>query len=91
MAASCVLPLTQRPLPDTSLGTRHRAAIGITEDTDALALVISEETGNISAARNGRLARRLDERRLRRVLESFYESRGQFLDIEGPEGEAEEG
>ncbi len=90
VAASCVLPLTQRSLSDTSLGTRHRAAIGITEDTDALALVVSEETGSISAARNGRLARRLDERRLRRVLESFYESRGQFLDIQGPEKEAEE-
>ena len=90
VAASCVLPLTQRSLSDTSLGTRHRATIGITEDSDALALVVSEETGSISAARNGRLARRLDERRLRRVLEGFYESRGQFLDIQGPEQEAEE-
>ena len=90
VAASCVLPLTQRSLSDTSLGTRHRAGIGITEDTDALALIVSEETGSISAARNGRLARRLDERRLRRVLESFYESRGQLFDIQGPEGEAGE-
>ena len=90
VAASCVLPLTQRSLSDTRLGTRHRAAIGITEDSDALALIVSEETGSISAARNGRLARRLDERRLRRVLESFYESRGQLFDIHGPEGEAEE-
>jgi diadenylate cyclase len=81
-AAACVLPLTQRPLSDTSLGTRHRAAIGITEETDALALVVSEETGTISAARNGRLARRLDEKRLRRVLERFYESRGQLFDLE---------
>ncbi|HEY53732.1 MAG TPA: TIGR00159 family protein [Caldilineae bacterium] len=91
VAASCVLPLTQRPLSDTSLGTRHRAAIGVTEDTDALSLVVSEETGSISAARNGRLARRLDERRLRRVLESFYESRGQLFGAQGPEGEGEEG
>jgi len=90
VAAACVLPLTQRPLSDTSLGTRHRAAIGITEDTDALALVVSEETGSVSAARNGRLARRLDERRLRRVLERFYESRGQLFDVQGPEGEVEE-
>ena len=90
VAASCVLPLTQRPLSDTSLGTRHRATIGITEETDALALVVSEETGSISAARNGRLARRLDERRLRRVLESFYESRGQLFNVQGPEEEATE-
>ncbi len=81
-AAACVLPLTQRPLSDTSLGTRHRAAIGITEETDALALVVSEETGVISAARNGRLVRRLDDKRLRRVLERFYEARGQLFDLE---------
>lgn len=89
-AASCVLPLTQRPLADTSLGTRHRAAIGITEESDALTLVISEESGAISAARNGRLARRLDEKRLRRVLERFYESRGQLVDVEDEESGGEE-
>jgi len=82
VAAACVLPLTQRPLPDTSLGTRHRAAIGVTEDTDALALVVSEETGNISAARNGRMARRLDEKRLRRILERFYEARRDLFETE---------
>ena len=82
VAAACVLPLTQRPLPDTSLGTRHRAAIGVTEETDALAIVVSEETGNISAARNGRMARRLDEKRLRRILERFYESRRDLFDAE---------
>lgn len=82
VAAACVLPLTQRPLPDTSLGTRHRAAIGVTEDTDALALVVSEETGSISAARNGRMARRLDEKRLRRILERFYEARRDLFDVE---------
>jgi diadenylate cyclase len=82
VAAACVLPLTQRPLPDTSLGTRHRAAIGVTEDTDALAIVVSEETGNISAARNGRMARRLDEKRLRRILERFYEARRDLFDSE---------
>ena len=82
VAAGCVLPLTDRILTDTSLGTRHRAGIGITEDTDALALIVSEETGQISAARNGRLARRLDEKRLRRILERFYESRGAFFSID---------
>lgn len=82
VAAACVLPLTQRPLPDTSLGTRHRAAIGVTEDTDALTVVVSEETGAISAARNGRLARRLDEKRLRFILERFYEARRDLFEAE---------
>ncbi len=82
VAAACVLPLTQRPLPDTSLGTRHRAAIGVTEDTDALAIVVSEETGAISAARNGRMARRLDEKRLRFILERFYEARRDLFEAE---------
>ncbi|MCS7040604.1 MAG: diadenylate cyclase, partial [Caldilineales bacterium] len=65
-----------------SLGTRHRAGIGITEGTDALAIIVSEETGVISAARNGRLVRRLDDKRLRRVLEQFYETRGQHVHLE---------
>jgi diadenylate cyclase len=82
MAAACVLPLTSQPLADTSLGTRHRAGIGITEGTDALALIVSEETGVLSAARNGRLVRRLDDRRLRRVLEQFYNSRAQSVHLE---------
>ncbi|RME80752.1 MAG: TIGR00159 family protein [Caldilineae bacterium] len=82
VAAACVLPLTRRPLADTSLGTRHRAGIGITEDTDALVIIVSEESGAISVARNGRLARRLEEKRLRRILESFYESRGQLFDFD---------
>jgi diadenylate cyclase len=71
VAASCVLPLTERPLAG-NLGTRHRAAVGITEQSDALAVVVSEETGIISIARRGSIARRLDEKRLRRVLEAFY-------------------
>ena len=75
VAAACVLPLTGRELADGSLGTRHRAAVGITEQNDALALVVSEETGIISVARNGRLARRLDGQRLRQVLQSFYRPR----------------
>ena len=82
VAAACVLPLTQRPLPDTSLGTRHRAALGITEETDALAIVVSEETGGISVARKGRMAQRLDEKRLRRILERFYQSRHDLFDAE---------
>jgi diadenylate cyclase len=74
VAAACVLPLTEEPLG--GLGTRHRAAVGITEQSDALALVVSEETGIVSIARRGGVARRLDEKRLQRVLEAFYVRRG---------------
>lgn len=70
-AASCVLPLTQRALTDTQLGTRHRAAIGVTEQADALSVVVSEETGALSVARNGRLLR-IDAGRLRTLLSDFY-------------------
>jgi len=82
VAAACVLPLTQRPLRDTVLGTRHRAAIGITEDTDALALVVSEETGAMTVAYKGKLTRPLDEKRLRSILEGFFEGRQDLLDAE---------
>ncbi len=74
-AAGCVLPLTARTLSDSSLGTRHRAAVGITEQNDALAVVVSEETGIVSVARGGRIARRLDGQRLRRILDGFYHPR----------------
>ncbi len=75
VATSCVLPLTDRHL-DIQLGTRHRAAIGITEVSDALAVVVSEETGSISVARNGRMVRWLDDHRLREILHNFYHPRG---------------
>jgi diadenylate cyclase len=58
-AAACFLPLTTNPLMQRRLGTRHRAAIGITEETDALALVVSEETGRISIALRGELEEHL--------------------------------
>lgn len=74
MAAGCVLPLTERDLADTQLGTRHRAAIGITEQTDAMSVVVSEETGAISVARNGRILR-LDSGRLRVLLDDFFSPR----------------
>lgn len=72
-AASCVLPLTQREMADSQMGTRHRAAIGVTEQADALSVVVSEETGNISVARNGRILR-IDPGRLRTLLSDFYRS-----------------
>ncbi len=68
IAAACVLPLAETVVSETHLGTRHRAAVGITEQTDAISLVVSEETGIISIARNGRIVRHLDERRLANLL-----------------------
>lgn len=71
VAASVVLPLTDNISATGQLGTRHRAAIGVTEESDALAVVVSEETGQIAVAHNGRLIRNLDQERLRRVLRSL--------------------
>lgn len=70
-AAGCLFPLSQKEELSKTLGTRHRAAIGITEETDAIVVVVSEETGAISIAYNGRLRRGLEEERLRRVLSSM--------------------
>jgi diadenylate cyclase len=72
-AAACILPLTSQFLEDRRLGLRHRAAIGITEATDAIAIVVSEERGTISIAHNGRMIRRLDGPRLEAVLRAFYQ------------------
>jgi diadenylate cyclase len=72
VAAAVVLPLTDSLLPGAHLGTRHRAGVGVTERSDAIAVIVSEETGVTSVAHNGRLIRRLDERRLAKVLEAFY-------------------
>ena len=67
--AACFLPLSDNVLTESHLGTRHRAAIGLSEQTDAVVLVVSEQTGHISVARGGRLSRELDdEARLRSVL-----------------------
>ncbi|HLT19172.1 MAG TPA: diadenylate cyclase CdaA [Thermomicrobiales bacterium] len=72
MAATVVLPLTENLGPDNRLGTRHRAAIGITEESDAIAVVVSEETGRISVAYpSGRLIENLDQERLRRALRTL--------------------
>lgn len=67
-AASCFLPLTKNPSISRELGTRHRAAIGITEDTDAISVVVSEETGLISFIEGGRIKRNLDTNQLRSLL-----------------------
>jgi diadenylate cyclase len=68
VAASVVLPLSDNTAVTSQLGTRHRAALGITEQSDAIAVVVSEETGQISAAENGRLIRNLDAERLEATL-----------------------
>jgi diadenylate cyclase len=68
IAAGVILPLTQYPVADRTLGTRHRAAIGLAEETDALVIVVSEETAQISLAHRGRLERRVDADRLREAL-----------------------
>ena len=67
-AAGCILPLTQNRGLDSELGTRHRAAIGITEHSDAIAVVVSEENGYISFAKNGNLARNVSSGELREML-----------------------
>jgi uncharacterized protein (TIGR00159 family) len=72
IAAACLLPLTDTSRGTGHLGTRHRAAIGITERTDAVCVVVSEESGQISIANNGRMVRNLDEEKLRKVLQVIY-------------------
>jgi diadenylate cyclase len=76
LAAACVLPLsssgTLQRASQRQMGLRHRAALGISEVSDALALVVSEETGSISIALNGRIIRNLDAGRLRNILTAFY-------------------
>lgn len=67
-AAGCILPLTQNTTLGSELGTRHRAAIGITEHSDAVAVIVSEETGNISFAKNGNLSRNVTTSELRELL-----------------------
>ena len=73
LAAACILPLAEASGVSRELGTRHRAAVGISENTDALVLVVSEETGIISMARDGVLTRPLSVETLKRILDEIYE------------------
>ncbi|MEA2640577.1 MAG: diadenylate cyclase [Chloroflexota bacterium] len=74
VAAGTVLPLAETLETGHQFGTRHRAGIGITQKSDALSIIVSEETGQISIANNGRLVRNFDEQKLRRVLPLLYRS-----------------
>ena len=76
-AAGCFLPLSRNAGLDRTLGTRHRAALGITEETDAVAITVSEETGSVSLAVAGRIEYRVDLATLRRRLEESLATEGQ--------------
>ena len=77
IAAACVMPLSSSGIlnrsPDRQMGLRHRAALGISEESDAIAVVVSEETGAISIAHAGRMIRRLDPDRLENILRAFFQ------------------
>lgn len=77
VAAGCLFPLTRNPQISKTLGTRHRAAVGLTDETDALVIVVSEETGTVSLAREGKLIRSMDRESLSKVLNhAFMQPRG---------------
>jgi DNA integrity scanning protein DisA with diadenylate cyclase activity len=70
-AVRCLLPLSANPHLRTTMGTRHRAAIGVTEETDAVAIVVSEQQGTISLVVGGKVSERIDATRLRAVLQGL--------------------
>lgn len=72
VAASCILPLSENPLPDINLGTRHRAALGLSEQSDAFIIVVSEERRSISIAYKGELRREIDTISLKKEIGKFY-------------------
>jgi len=78
--AGCFLPLTIKPNVSPLVGTRHRAAIGITEETDAVVLVVSEERGIVSIAQGGELIENLDLASLRRILQTYFAGKVPLMD-----------
>jgi diadenylate cyclase len=83
-AASCFLPLTLNPKLTKELGTRHRAAIGVTEDTDAVAVIVSEETGVISFVQNGEITRYLNSSRLRDLIREALQPTRRLSEVVSP-------
>ncbi len=75
LAAGCFLPLSENTSIDKNLGTRHRAALGISERTDAIVIIVSEETGVISVARGGSFTRFLDLEALKQILKDIYKKK----------------
>ena len=73
LGAGCVFPLTQKEFQDRSIGLRHRAGVGVTEESDAVAIVVSEETGDISICHSGEIERSLDAETFRRRLRELLE------------------
>lgn len=83
VAAGCLFPLTENPSVGRRMGTRHRAAVGVTEDTDTLCIVVSEETGTISVALRGNIVSGLNEKTLRKILREvyFHEAHAMRIDL----------
>lgn len=79
MAAATLFPLSQRPFITQMMGTRHRAAVGLTEETDALVLVVSEETGVVSLASGGKINKDIPAKELKLVIKNFYISKKQKM------------
>lgn len=75
-AAACLFPLTQNPNVPKTMGTRHRAALGLSEETDAVIVVVSEQTGEISVAAAGRITKDVDPKNLGKMLERMYMPNG---------------
>jgi diadenylate cyclase len=72
-SAGCVLPLSKNPILDKNLGTRHRAALGLTEETDSLVLVVSEEAKSLGVAQGGHLTPNVDSNQVRKFIYEFYD------------------
>ncbi len=89
-AASCFLPLTSHPTLSKEFGTRHRAAIGVSEETDAVAVVISEERGTVSVAFEGRIIEDVDAIQLRDLLKDYLHVRLKEVEPEAAMADAEE-
>lgn len=79
--AGSILPLTRKTDLGKNYGTRHRAAVGVTEETDALAICVSEEKGSITVAQNGQLSEELDADRLREILEDIFGKKSPVIKV----------